>query len=272
MWVRKLFFPCILAVLAIFTGSCSKFRKIEKSEDWRVKYEAAQNYYEDKDYYRAASLFEQIQPIVRGLPEGEKVEFLLAYCLYNERTYLLASSQFRSFYETYGRSLQAEEANFMYAYSLYAASPDYNLDQQSGIEAMAAMQNFINQYPASEFTQQASEVIVESQKKLERKNYENAKLYLKLRNYKAAIVAFDSFKQNFPDSQYLEEMAFLKVEAQYRLAILSLTKLQEDRFSTVIEYYKELVDGYPNSNYLKEAEKLYSESLTRVNKLKTDNS
>lgn len=272
MWVRKLFFLYFLAGLAIIASSCGKFRKIEKSEDWRVKYEAALNYYDDKDYYHAAMLFEQIRPIVRGLPEGEKVEFLLAYCQYYERTYLLASAQFRSFYETYGRSPQAEEANFMYAYSLYAASPDYNLDQRSGIEAMAAMQNFINQFPASEFTQRASEVIVESQKKLERKNYENAKLYLKLRSYKAAIVAFDSFKQSFPDSDYLEEMAFLKVEAQYRLAIQSLTKLQEERFSIVIEYYKELVDGYPNSEYLKEAEKFYSESLTRVNKLKTDNS
>ena len=63
----------------VFAVSCGKFRKIEKSQDWRVKYEAGLNYYEKKDYYRASILFEYILPIVRGLPEGEKVQFYLAY-------------------------------------------------------------------------------------------------------------------------------------------------------------------------------------------------
>lgn len=272
MRARKLIFAISLAGLTLVASSCSKFRRIEKSEDWRVKYEAALNYYDSKDYYHSALLFEQIRPIVRGLPEGEKVEFLLAYCQYYERTYLLASAQFKSFYETYGRSPLSEEAHFMYAYSLYESSPDHNLDQQSSIEAMAAMQTFLNQFQGSKFSERAADVIVQSQKKLERKNYENAKLYLKLRSYKASIIAFDSFKQNFPDSDYLEEVAYLKVEAQFRLAAQSLPKLQEERFGVVIDFYKELVDTYPSSRYLREAEKFYTQSLERVNKLKTDNS
>ena len=200
------------------------------------------------------------------------MEFLLAYCQYNERTYLLASAQFKSFYETYGRSPQAEEAHFMYAYSLYASAPDFNLDQTSGIEAMGAMQTFLNQYPNSEFAEKATKVILDSQEKLERKDYENAKLYLKLRRYKAAIIAFDSFKEDFPDSKYIEEMAYFKVEAQFKLASQSLPSLQEERYNTVIDYYLELVDNYPESQYLKDAEKYYTESLSKVNKTITDNS
>lgn len=272
MRVRELLFYYLLAGIVGLGASCSKFRKIEKSQDWRVKYEAAQNYYEKEDYYHAALLFEQIRPVVRGLPEGENVEFSLAYCQYYERTYLLASAQFKSFYETYGRSAKAEEAHFMHAYSLYAASPEYNLDQTSGIEAMAAMQTFINQFPGSEFVDQASKVIIESQEKLEQKNFENAKLYLKIKRYKAAIIAFDSFRESFPDSHYLEEVAFLKVEAQFKLATQSLPSLQKERYTTVIEFYTELIDNYPQSQFLREAEKYYSESITKVNQYKTDNS
>ena len=73
--------------IGMTTVSCSKFRKIQKSEDWRIKYDAGLNYYAKKDYYRTALLFEEILPVVRGLPEGEKVEFYLAYCQYYERTY-----------------------------------------------------------------------------------------------------------------------------------------------------------------------------------------
>lgn len=259
-----------LILLVLFTVSCSNFRKIEKSEDWRVKYEAGLNYYGKKDYYRAAILFESILPIVRGLPEGEKVEFYLAYCQYNERTYLLASDQFKTFYETYGRSQFAEEANFMYAYSLFASSPDHNKDQSSSIEAMNAMQVFLNKYPGSQFMNKAIDVITVSQDKLELKGFDNAKQYLKLKLYKAAIVAFDDFKMNFPDSKYLEESAYLKVVAEFELAKVSIPSKQLERYSMTLDYYKELVDNFPNSAFLKDAQRFYSESLNQVNKLKSN--
>lgn len=254
----------ILILIAV--TSCSKFRKIEKSEDWRVKYEAALNYYSKKDYYRASVLFEQILPIVRGLPEGEKVQFYLAYCQYYDRLYLLSSEQFKTFYETYGRSQFAEEARYMFAYSLYSSSPNPNLDQTSSIDAMTAMQEFLNRYPSSKFRDQAIEVINTCQVKLEKKGFENAYQYYHMRMYKAAIVALNNFKNNFPDSKYLEEAYYLVIDSEYRLAIKSITSKQTERFKEVVEHYMEFLDRYPDSTFLKEAEKLYSDSLERVNK------
>src|SRR5882672_6755111 len=154
------------AICLLVVTSCSNFRKIQKSEDWRVKYDAGLNYYDIKDYYHTSLLFEEILPVVRGLPEGEKVEFYLAYCQYYQKTYLLASNQFKIFYETYGRSPLAEEAYFMYAYSLYTGSPDSQLDQKSSVEAMGAMQNFLNQFPGSQFNDKATEVVTNCQQKL----------------------------------------------------------------------------------------------------------
>lgn len=253
----------ILSVLIV--AGCGKFRRIQKSEDWRVKYEAGLNYYSKKDYYRAAMLFEDILPVVRGLPEGEKVEFYLAYCQFYEKTYLLASNQFKTFYETYGRSQMAEEAHFMYAFSLYTAAPASNLDQTEGIEAMDAMQVFLNKYPESKYRDQATEVITVSQGKLEQKGFDNAKQYLKLRSYQAAIIAFDNFRKNFPDSKFLEEVAYLKVVSQFEFAGRSFADLQPKRYKAVVEFYQELVDTYPQSKFVKDAEKMYSESLKRSN-------
>lgn len=248
--------------------ACSNFRDIQKSEDWRIKYDAGLGYYNKKDYYHTAMLFEEILPVVRGLPEGEKVEFYLAYCQYYEKTYLLASNQFKTFFETYGRSGVAQEAYFMYAYSLYVASPDSNLDQKSSIEAMGAMQNFLNRYPESKFRDRAVAVITTSQLKLEKKGRDNAVQYLTIKMYKAAIISFDNFKKSFPDSRYLEELAYLKVLAEYKFALQSFQKLQFERYTSVVSYYQELVDNFPNSGYLKDAQKMYSESLSRINKLK----
>jgi len=265
MRFRTLQITSFWIALIILVGSCSKFRRIQKSEDWRVKYEAGLNYYSKKDYYRASLLFEDILPIVRGLPEGEKVEFYLAYCQFYEKTYLLASNQFKTFYETYGRSQLAEEAHFMYAFSLYTSAPSSNLDQTEGIEAMDAMQVFLNKYPGSKFSDRATEVITVSHDKLEEKGFDNARQYLKLRSYQAAIIAFDNFRKNFPDSKHLEEVAYLKVQPQYKFAERSFDNLQSKRYKTVVEFYQELVDSYPESKYLRDAEKMYSEAMMRSN-------
>ncbi len=262
----------LFSALILLASSCGNFRKIEKSSDWRVKYEAGLNYYNKQDYYRASVLFEQVLPIVRGLPEGEKVQFYLAYCQFYDKLYLLASEQFKTFYETYGRSQLAEEARYMYAYSLYKQSPSDNLDQSSSIQAMAAMQEFLNRYPNSKFKDQSIEVIFTTQAKLEKKGFANAYQYYKMRSYKAAIIALNNFRDNFPDSKYLEEANFLVVDAEYRLAEQSVRAKQLERYRAVVEHYKEFVDRYPESKFLKDAEKLYADSLEKINKTRNNNS
>lgn len=229
------------------------------------------NYYAKKDYYKAASLYEQILPIVRGLPEGEKVQFNMAYCQYYQKTYLIASELFKTFYETYGRSTLVEEARFMYAHSLYISSPNANLDQNSSIQAMAAMQEFLNRYPQSKFRDQALEAIRVTQEKLEKKGFENARQYYKMRSYKAAIVSLENFKKNFPDSKYIEDAQYLIVVSQFNLAEQSIYSKQEERYKLVVEYYKELIDKFPDSNFLRDAERLYSESLQKLTKFKNNN-
>lgn len=263
----------IIFFTLLFTGvSCSNFRKVEKSQDWRVKYDAALKYYNGKkEYYKASVLFEQIIPIVRGLPEGEKVQFYLANCQYYDKLYLLASEQYKTFYETYGRSSLAEEARYMYAYSLYMSSPGTNLDQTSSVDAMAAMQSFLNRYPESQFKDKAVEVILDTQVKLEKKGFDNAYQYYKMRSYKAAIVALDNFINNFPDSKYLERSYYLVIVAEYKLAEQSIYSKQLDRYKNVVDHYKTFVDKYPNSSYLSDAEKLYASSLEKVNKSKKYN-
>lgn len=262
--MRRVILLFSLAMILLVGGSCSKFRKLEKSLDWRVKYEAGLNYYNKKDYYKASSLFEQILPIVRGLPEGEKVQFYMAYCQYYDKLYLLSSEQFKTFYETYGRSSLAEEARFMYAYSLYKSSPAANLDQSNSIEAMVTMQEFLNRYPSSKFKDQAIEVIYTTQEKLEKKGFENAKQYYKMRSYKAAIVSLNNFKDNFPDSEYLEQTYYLVVVSEYKLAEQSIYTKQQARYKEVVEHYREFVDRYPQSSYLRDAEKMYSTSLLKL--------
>ena len=200
------------------------------------------------------------------------MQFYLAYCQFYDKLYLLSAEQFKTFYETYGRSSLAEEARYMYAFSMFKQSPKENLDQSSSIDAMTAMQEFLNRYPNSKFRDQSITVIVQTQQKLEQKGFENAYQYYRMRHYKAAIVALNNFQNNFPDSKFQEEAQFLVVESEYLLAKESIRSKQPERYKAVVDHYKEFVDRYPESKFLREAEKFYAESLEQLNLSKNNNS
>lgn len=244
--------------------SCSKFRKIQKSGDWKVKYEAALEYYEKKDYYHSNVLLEEIIPIIRGTEEAEKANFIYAYTYYYQQQYILSAHYFKLFTEVYGRSDYVEEAAYMHAHSLYNQSPQPSLDQTSTYEAIAALQSFLNKYPYSKYEEEADNQIDELQVKLEEKAYESAKLYYQLRRYKAALVAFENFQYDFPDSKFNEEIAWLRVETAHNLASVSIRSKQQERFQTTVDLYEKFVDKYPNSKYLKQAERIYEDSIEQL--------
>ena len=260
----------LLPLLVVLVMSCSEFYKIQRSNDWRKKYEAALKYYEEESYGKAAILLEEVLPLTRGTEDAEKAQFYYAYSHFHQELFIESAYYFKQFYDTYGRSPLAEEALFMHAYSLYLQSPRYNLDQTSTFEAIDALQNFINIFAYSEYRERATKIMDELQEKLAKKAYENAKLYYNLSRYKAALIALDNFADDFPDSEYNEELAYLKVKVAYDLAEQSLPSVQRQRYFDTIQFYQNFVDKYPESNWGREAEDLYIRAQAKIDKMDRD--
>ncbi|WP_109829607.1 outer membrane protein assembly factor BamD [Reichenbachiella versicolor] len=259
------FFLTLLAISLV--TSCSEFRKLQKSTDWEKKYKAAIKYYDEEDYYKASVLLDQILPIIKGTTDGERASFLRAYSYYHQQQFILSAEYFKEFTRVYSRSEYALEAAYLSAHSLYMQSPDYNLDQRATVEAMEAFQNFLNRNPNSEYAPKTSAMIDELQRKLEKKGFENAKLYYKLRKWKPARVAFETFEDEFPDSKLIEEVKFMAMDAEYQYAEQSIRTKQKERYQKTIELYEAFVDRYPESELLKEAEERYAKSLEQIEKL-----
>lgn len=262
--MRRLSGNILLILLLVASVACTKFRKIQKSGDWKVKHAAALDYYENKDYFRSNTLLEEILPIIRGTEEAEYANFIYGYTFYYQKQFILSAHYFKLFTEIYARSEYVEEAAYMAANSLYMQSPQASLDQTSTYEALTSLQNFLNKYPYSEYADEADQHINTLQVKLEKKAYENAKLYHQLRRYKAALIAFDNFQYDYPDSKYNEELAFLGIETAHELAGVSIKSKQEERFKKVVELYQKFIDKFPNSKFLKEAEEYYGDSIEQL--------
>ena len=247
----------ILLLFVMIAGSCSRLTKILRNPDIDEKYKAAINFYDNEDYYRAGLVFEDLLPNMMGRKEAEFVQFYYAYCHYHQRQYDLAAYYFKQFYDTYRRSEFAEEALYMHAYSNYKGTPDYNLDQSNTNTAVESMQDFLNIYPTSSYVEEGTRIIDELREKLELKAYNIAKQYQKLRRYKAAVIAYENFQNDFPDSDLKEEISFKRVEAQYELSKLSIQSLKEERYQKTLEYYYYLLDRFPESEYIEDAQSIF---------------
>ncbi|MCS7004032.1 MAG: outer membrane protein assembly factor BamD [Cytophagales bacterium] len=271
--------PKRLVFIGITFGAlaCSKFQKMMKSPDAKVRYRAAVEYYNKKDYYRAGQLLEDILPVLSGSIEAEDANFMYAYCHYHQEQYTLAAYYFKTFVTTYGRSPRAEEALFMRAYCLYKNTPDYNLDQSDTDEAIDAFQDYITRYgdsersASSEWVEKANFCMKELRTKLEIKAFEIAKQYLKLQYYKAAITALENFTKDFPDSEFVEQAEYLIISARYALASRSMEHLKEERFRAVLNSYYEFAEKYPSSKFLKNAENVYLSARKQIESIPKSN-
>ncbi|NBW02243.1 MAG: outer membrane protein assembly factor BamD [Cytophagia bacterium] len=270
MNLKKYILVGFVAVLGL--SSCGKFEKFRKSADLPTKYKAAVNYYKKKDFSKAGILFDEIMPLMKGDSTQELATFYQAYCDFNLGSYTLASSHFKKFAEVFSRSEFAEEAIYMSAFSLYKDSPNFNLDQTGTLAAINEIQSYLNNYPETKFKDDCTNIIKELRKKLEKKAYEKAKLYYKtspfnIASLKSSVIEITNFQRDFPDSDYSEEMAYMKVLAQFDLAKSTIESKQKERYTEASKFYLDLIDKYPQSAYLKEGEKMYELSNKEVDRI-----
>lgn len=260
VFISKSIIYILLVALAVSFG-CSGFEKVLKSKDYEFKYKKALEYYAKKDHYRYLTLFEQLSPIYKGTMRSDTIEYYLAQGNYHQGDYLLAGHYFDKFRKTFPRSAFTEDAEFMYAYCFYMSSPRAELDQDNTQAAISAFAEFIARYPNSQRMGEVNKIIHELRDKLIEKSYLSSKLYYKIGDYKAAIVAIRNSVKEFPNTKYREEQFFLILKSSYLLADNSVPEKRRERFQSAIDEYYTFISEYPNSKYVDEAKKMYDASM-----------
>lgn len=250
-----------------FTGCKSKFEKLKNSNNIAMKYQEAVKFYEKGKYSKALILFDDLAEKYRGRAEAEDLFYLRANATYRLRDYTSARYHFKNFATIYPSSPRAEECRYMAAYCYYIESPRSNLDQENTRKAIDELQLFVNYYPESERAKEAGELIQNLREKLEKKAFDNAKLYYNMGlsdDYRAAVIALENVLKDYPDTRFAEEIEYLIVKAQYLFADNSYPNRQEKRFNDAIDYYETFIDHYPSSKYRNELDGLKSSADKKI--------
>lgn len=250
-------------VLALVLGACGPYQKALKNSDVKPKVKLANKYYNEgkesgKKYKlkRSIRLLEQVLPQFRGKPQGERLAFIYAEDYYLLENYFDAAYQFERFVKAYPNSQKAEEATFKEGKSYYYVSPRFSLDQSETKEGMTKLQNYISNYPDGEHIGEANEIVASLRKKLEKKEFEIAKLYYDQDDYKAAIASTNNFVNENPGSPYLEKAYYYRMDAEHTLAVNSFRNVMEERLEKAKGYAADYLKYFPDGKYTKEAERI----------------
>jgi outer membrane protein assembly factor BamD len=254
-------FVGLIIVLLVASISCkSKYEKLKASNDNAKKFQEGKRLYDKKEYDKALGLFETLLSRYRGTDGATDLFYLNAMTNYKLKDYTAAAYHFNEFATSYPSDPRAEEARFLTAYCYYLDAPVFSLDQENTFKCIDKLQLFINLYPKSDRVAEASKLIQDLRDRLERKSYENAKLYLNIGNNQSAVIAFNNTLRDYPDTKYAEELEYLTIKAQYEYAKQSREYKQEERYTQAMTYADQFFEKYPTSKYTLDAQSLRKDS------------
>ncbi len=263
---RKLFFYSLVAVLLAVSFGCNNYKKTLKTGTNEMKYETGMDLYEKGDFNKALQFFDILRAVYRGTEKGEMLTYYSANCYFQLRDYNIASYYYKQYTQMYPRGEKAEDAAFLAAYCNYMQSPKYSLDQSTTYIALKELQMFIDLYPRSVKKDEAMRLMDNLRAKLETKSYNIAKLYYKTEDYQAAITSFESLLDDYPDTDYKEEILYNITVAYFTYAEKSIYSKKMERYEKTVEAYNNLMYFYPESKYLKEAQEINKKARAHLKK------
>ena len=247
----------IIILLALVATSCGEYEKLLKSSDFELKKQKVYDYYDDGKYTKSIELLTQILPRYRATDEAEQLNWINAQAHYKIRDYMMAGTYYQNFADTYPGSNNAEEASYLSALCDYNLSPRPELDQAYTRKAIESFTIFMQRYPTSTRVEDCKAKVLEMQEKLVEKSYLSARLYYDLKQYRAATVSLANSLKEYPDTKYREELMFLKLDALYLYAEMSIPARKVERFQTTLDEYYSFIEEFPESKYSKDVKRIF---------------
>ncbi len=269
----------LIVILAVVLTSCTKWTALQNTQDFEYKYEAAKSFFAEGKYAQASVYFAEVLATMKGTANAEESLYLAGMSNFMNKDYDAASMYFRKYYQVYPKGLYVEYARYYCGLSLYNMTPDPRLDQQSTYEAIKEFQEFLDLYPYTPIKSSTMDMIYSLQDKLVEKEYLSAKLYYDLgtytmncayggSNYEACVVTAQNALRDFPFARAdrREELSIMILRSRFKLAEQSVEYKRVGRYRDCIDEYYSFVNDFPESKYIKEAEKMMEKSMSFVKK------
>ena len=258
MKLRNLF--VVLTAIVAMTSCKSQYEILLNSNDADAKYEAAFQYFNDRKFSKAASLFESLSVLTDGTERDDTVRYYWGLSNYKFKDYYTAETNFDQFITSYPRSPFTSEARYLRLDCLYRQTLRYELDQTPTYKAINEISAYILEYPSNTHMQSCRDMLLELNARLDKKAYEAAKLYYKMEDYLASRVAFKNVLKDDAENIYREDILYYIAMSSYKYAHQSVPEKQKERYLAFVDDYLNFVGELPESPYRKELDSVYQKA------------
>ena len=254
----KIFINLLLIILFCFSCSKKEIKKSvinEKSLDLQV-YEAyleGKEFLENGDVLYAAKKFNEVEILFPQSEWAPKAALMAAYSYYIQNYYGDAISELIRFNRVYPRHVNLDYANYLLAICYYEQIVDETKDLKSIRNAKNTFTLIINNFPNSEYAEDAKfkmELIYDI---LASKEMYLGRHYFQKQKWIPAINRFKTVVDEYDTTIYVEEALHRLVEVHYNIGL----KQEAEKYAKLLGYnhqsskWYEMTYSVFNKNYKK---------------------
>ncbi len=177
---------------------------------------------------------------------SQKALVMSTFTKYRLARYTDAVSTGNRYLNLYPRSSDAAYVQYLVGLSYWKQITNVTQDQKSSMQTIDAMQKVIDNYPDSEYIDDAQAKIRFARDQLAGKEMQVGRYYLERKEYLAAISRFRVVVEKYPNTNQIEEALARLVEAYFAMGVV-----QEAQTAAAV-----LGHNYPDSQWYADSYKL----------------
>lgn len=222
--------PHMICIAALMLASCGGKKDVTQYMTSREHFEYAMRFFKKKNWTKAQEEFALVTYKYSGSDVADDAQFYIGECYYNLKDYVTAAAEYDRLVTAYPKSDWVEMGMYRLVLCYYELSPGYALDQKFTLDAVNAIQNFLDLFPNSERRGEVEKYFTEIKTKLAKKHFESAHIYRRLGEYEAAIVYYDQVITDYYDGPYVAPAHYWKGYCYYKIKDFAKARLVLTRF------------------------------------------
>jgi outer membrane protein assembly factor BamD len=218
--MRSLSF-CFTALLVLCAAGCASLSSKQSGEpDYTAQAESnlrrGDEALERRDFEQASKYFEYVRTKFPYLDVANEAELKLADVDFAREQYADARLKYQDFIKLHPTHPKVDYAAYRVALShledmpsdFFLLPPSTEKDQTEVQAALGALTDFIRQYPASTYVEEAKVKVEEVRRRLARHELYVASFYARRERWKAVVQRLEGLLERYPGTPYEEEALF----------------------------------------------------------------
>ena len=195
----------LLICISIFLSGCGISNPFDDNIPYKTRFDDGLAFFEEEKYVKSSQQFNIIVERASHTDLGDDALFFLAESYFLNEDYDLALIEFEKLVSRMGFSPYIEKSRWRICETLMLLSPNFYHDQDSSLKAITQIQEFLDDFPNSEYSKDADKLINELRTRLAEKNMETGKLYIKLKAYDSAMTSYEVVVNEYYDTKFFND-------------------------------------------------------------------